>query len=95
MVSTTGLHPSAADPTRGSSEADGRALLDRAADEHHRRLCGQPVPFRQRIEHRNIRGPVQHQTEGAVVTVLEQQDDRAIEVGVADDRSGHQQPAPV
>ncbi len=77
----------------GASQADRGALFDRSAHEHHRRLRREPVPFGQRVEDRNVGRTVQDQPEGAVVAVLEEQDDRPVEVGVPDDGRGHEQPA--
>ena len=81
-------------PGPGQRQRQRAVGRDRAAPEHHRRPGDQLGPGLQHLAERNLAGPVQHDAEGALVrVVLDDQDDGPPEVGVAEQRRGHEQPA--
>ena len=74
-------------------QTDPRPRRHRAADEDDRREGGERLPFGQRLGEIGVAGPVEDETERTLVTVLEDEHHRPVEVGVGQDRRRHEEPA--
>jgi len=79
---------------RHVGEGERAVRRDRAAGEHHGRVGGQLGPRLEHLADRDLGRPVQHHAEGALLgLVLDDQDDGAAEVGIAEHRGGDEQTA--
>ncbi len=76
-----------------AGQADGGAGRHRAADEDDRRVGGGAGPLGKRLGDVELAGPVQDHAQRPLVAVLEDEDDGALEVGVAQVRRGDEQAA--
>src|ERR1700733_10854361 len=75
-------------------ERERAGRRDRAAVEHDRRIGGQLHPRFEHLPDRDLRRPVQHHAESALLgLVLHDQDDGPAEVGIPEHRSGDEQAA--
>ena len=83
VAASSGSSNSASTTTAAGSTGPPAKIGDRGLDEHLER--------RGRVLHERLARPVQDDAHRALVAVLGDQDDRAPEVGVDDDRRGDQQ----
>ena len=90
--SKSGLHASISVSSR-PGQADGGARRDRPSDEHDRGVDDVGLPLRERFGHGQLARAVEDHAERAVVTVLEDEHDRAVELGALKGRGGDEQPA--
>jgi FAD/FMN-containing dehydrogenase len=85
-------NPTFACLTAATRERDDGIGRHRPAEKYVRRLARVSAPVRQHLIHCDRPGTVEHQTERAFGAVLENEDDRAIEVRIGKRRCGDQQP---